>query len=152
MKKIVVYLYLLLSSFGIAINGYVLAQQEQSCLFKNPLCFYSTDILSYLQILYKNSRYDDMLPFLYSPSELKKIGESTALKQIEKMNFGYEMKRVGIKEEIKGQRWKLTYQRILLGTTETFTIVCSNNHDTTRLLMNSTQRKLVFYPKSTEKL
>jgi hypothetical protein len=68
------------------------------------------------------------------------------------MNFGYEMKRVGIKEEIKGQRWKLTYQRILLGTTETFTIVCSNNHDTTRLLMNSTQRKLVFYPKSTENL
>jgi len=147
MKNIFIYLYLLLSSFGIANSGYVLAQQEQSCLFKNPLCFYSTDILSYLQILYKNSRYDDMLPFLYSPSELKKIGKATALKQIEKMNFGYEMKRVGIKEEIKGQRWKLTYQRILLGTSETFTIECSNKHDTTRLLMNSTFSPVLFYPK-----
>ena len=147
MKNISVNICFLLLSFCIGNSGISVTQYDHSCLFKNPLCFYSTDILSYLQILYKNSRFDDMLPFLYSPMELKKIGTSKALKQIERMNFGYEMKKVGIKEEIKGQRWKLTYQRIMLGTTETFTIVCSNSQDTTRLLMNSTQRTLVFYPK-----
>jgi len=118
-----------------------------SCLFKNPLCFYSTDILTYLQILYKNSRYEEMLPFLHEPQELKKLGKSKAIKLIESMNFGYEMKRVGIKEEKTGKQWKITYQRIILGTSETFTITCGNVQDTTRLLMNTTQRKSIFYRK-----
>lgn len=118
--------------------------QEPSCLFKNPLCFYATDILSYLQILYKNSRYEEMLPFLYEPKELRKIGKIKALKSIESMNFGYEFRRVGIKEEQRGMAWKITYQRIIVGTAETFTINCKNIHDTTRLLMNTTQRRTVF--------
>lgn len=120
---------------------------DNSCLFKNPLCFYATDILSYLQILHKNSRYEDMLPFLYEPNELKKMGKTRALKSIESMNFGYEFRRVGIKEELKGIAWKLTYQRIILGTAVTFTVNCKNISDTTRLLMNPTQRRNIFYRK-----
>ena len=118
--------------------------QDSSCLFKNPLCFYATDILSYLQIQYKNSRYEEMLPFLYEPKELKKIGKAKALKSIESMNFGFEFRRVGIKEEQKGISWKITYQRIIFGTAETFTVNCKNINDTTRLLMNSTQRRAIF--------
>ncbi|MFM7158560.1 MAG: hypothetical protein ACKO0Y_12165 [Bacteroidota bacterium] len=121
--------------------------QDQSCLFRNPLCFYSTDILSYLQILYKNSRYEEMIPFLYEPKVLQKIGKDKALNAISMMNFGYEFRRVGIKEEKKGQIWLITYQRIRIGTSETFTIRCQNVNDTTRLLMSSNQRKTVFHPK-----
>ena len=121
--------------------------QVQSCLFRNPLCFYSTDILSYLQILHKNSRYEEMLPFLYEPSELQRIGKNKALTYIVNMNFGYEFRRVGIKEEKKNQLWTITYQRVLFGSSETFRVRCRNVDDSTRLLMNSTQRKLVFYPK-----
>jgi hypothetical protein len=120
---------------------------DNSCLFRNPLCFYATDILSYLQVLYKNSRYEEMLPFLYEPKELTKMGKSKALKSIESMNFGYEFRRVGIKEEQKGISWRITYQRTIYGTAETFTVNCKNIADTTRLLMNSTQRRTVFYRK-----
>ena len=120
---------------------------DNSCLFRNPLCFYATDILSYLQVLYKNSRYEEMLPFLYEPKELTKLGKSKALKSIESMNFGYEFRRVGIKEEQKGVSWRITYQRTIFGTSETFTVKCKNIADTTRLLMNSTQRRTVFYRK-----
>lgn len=120
---------------------------DNSCLFKNPLCFYATDILSYLQVLHKNSRYEEMLPFLFEPKELTKLGKSKALKSIESMNFGYEFRRVGIKEEQKGVSWRITYQRTIFGTAETFTVNCKNIADTTRLLMNSTQRRTVFYRK-----
>lgn len=120
---------------------------DNSCLFKNPLCFYATDILSYLQVLHKNSRYEEMLPFLYEPNQLKKMGKTKALKSIESMNFGYEFRRVGIKEEQKGVSWRITYQRTIFGTAETFTVNCKNISDTTRLLMKSTQRRAVFYRK-----
>lgn len=120
---------------------------DNSCLFKNPLCFYATDILSYLQVLHKNSRYEEMLPFLFEPKELTKLGKSKALKSIESMNFGYEFRRVGIKEVQKGVSWRITYQRTIFGTAETFTVNCKNIADTTRLLMNSTQRRTVFYRK-----
>ena len=120
---------------------------DNSCLFRNPLCFYATDILSYLQVLYKNSRYEEMLPFLYEPKELKKMGKLRALKSIESMSFGYEFRRVGIKEEQKGVSWRITYLRTIFGTAETFTVNCKNIADTTRLLMNSTQRRIVFYRK-----
>jgi hypothetical protein len=63
------------------------------------------------------------------------------------MNFGYEFRRVGIKEEQKGVSWRITYQRTIFGTAETFTVICKNISDTTRLLMNTTQRRSVFYRK-----
>ena len=88
-----------------------------------------------------------MLPFLYEPKELKKMGKSRALKSIESMSFGYEFRRVGIKEEQKGVSWRITYLRTIFGTAETFTVNCKNIVDTTRLLMNSTQRRTVFYRK-----
>jgi hypothetical protein len=88
-----------------------------------------------------------MLPFLYEPKELRKIGRSKALKSIESMYFGYEFRRVGIKEEEKGVSWRITYQRTIFGTAETFTVICKNISDTTRLLMNTTQRRSVFYRK-----
>lgn len=138
---------MLLAGIICTMNPVRFTAKDASCLFKNPLCFYATDILGYLQILHKNSRYEEMLPFLYEPKELRKIGRSKALKSIESMNFGYEFRRVGIKEEQKGVSWRITYQRTIFGTAETFTVICKNISDTTRLLMNTTQRRSVFYRK-----
>lgn len=138
---------MLLAGIICTMNPVRFTAKDASCLFKNPLCFYATDILGYLQILHKNSRYEEMLPFLYEPKELRKIGRSKALKSIESMNFGYEFRRVGIKEEEKGVSWRITYQRTIFGTAETFTVICKNISDTTRLLMNTTQRRSVFYRK-----
>lgn len=138
---------MLLAGIICMMNPVRFTAKDASCLFKNPLCFYATDILGYLQILHKNSRYEEMLPFLYEPKELRKIGRSKALKSIESMNFGYEFRRVGIKEEQKGVSWRITYQRTIFGTAETFTVICKNISDTTRLLMNTTQRRSVFYRK-----
>lgn len=138
---------MLLAGIICTMNPVRFTAKDASCLFKNPLCFYATDILGYLQILHKNSRYEEMLPFLYEPKELRKIGRSKALKSIESMNFGYEFRKVGIKEEQKGVSWRITYQRTIFGTAETFTVICKNISDTTRLLMNTTQRRSVFYRK-----
>ena len=147
MKRFQKFTALLLVGIFCNMNPMHSSAQDASCLFKNPLCFYATDILSYLQVLHKNSRYEEMLPFLYEPKELTKMGKSKALKSIESMNFGYEFRRVGIKEEQKGVSWRITYQRIIFGTAETFTVNCKNIADTTRLLMNSTQRRTVFHRK-----
>jgi len=147
MKRFQFFFTLLLAGVICIMNPLQITARDVSCLFKNPLCFYATDILGYLQVLHKNSRHEEMLPFLYEPKELRKIGRSKALKSIESMNFGYEFRRVGIKEEQKGVSWRITYQRTIFGTAETFTVICKNIADTTRLLMNATQRKNVFYRK-----
>lgn len=42
--------------------------QTNDCLFKNPLCFYNSDILTYLQVLHKNQQYEQMLPYLHGPA------------------------------------------------------------------------------------
>ena len=147
MKRFQFFFTLLLAGVICIMNPLQITARDVSCLFKNPLCFYATDILGYLQALHKNSRHEEMLPFLYEPKELRKIGRSKALKSIESMNFGYEFRRVGIKEEQKGVSWRITYQRTIFGTAETFTVICKNIADTTRLLMNATQRKNVFYRK-----
>lgn len=47
------------------------AKTAESCLFKNPLCFYSLDILQYVQILFKQMQYENMVPFIYTPAEIK---------------------------------------------------------------------------------
>jgi hypothetical protein len=147
MKRFQIFFTIVLAVIFCTMNPMRLSAKDASCLFKNPLCFYATDILGYLQALHKNSRYEEMLPFLYEPKELRKLGRSKALKSIESMNFGYEFRRVGIKEEQKGVSWRITYQRTIFGTAETFTLICKNIADTTRLLMNTTQRRTVFYRK-----
>lgn len=115
----------------------------ESCLFKNPLCFYSTDILQYVQILFKQMRYEDMVPFIYTPAEIKNKKPSQLVKEIEKMNFGYSFKRTGIRENPKGT-WKISYQRTVLGTQELFTVQCSIIKDTCRLILNPKERQNIF--------
>ena len=114
--------------------------QESNCLYKNPLCFYNTDILNYLQVLHKNLQYEEMVPFFYGSSlnNKSKLEES-----LSNASFGYLLKRVGIKEKNKSN-WSLTYQRTILGTNETFKIDCALINDTCRIYIDEKAWKTLF--------
>ena len=114
--------------------------QDANCLYKNPLCFYNTDILNYLQVLHKNQQYEEMVPFFYGSSlnNKSKLEES-----LSNASFGYSLKRVGIKEKNKSN-WSLTYQRTILGTNETFKIDCALINDTCRIYIDEKAWKTLF--------
>ena len=116
--------------------------QESNCLYKNPLCFYNTDILNYLQILHKNQLYSKMTNFLYGPN----IGgkdKNTIEESLSNASFGYSLKRVGIKEKNKTS-WSLTYQRTILGSNETFQIDCALINDTCRIYIDDKAWQTIF--------
>jgi hypothetical protein len=114
--------------------------QESNCLYKNPLCFYNTDILNYLQVLHKNQQYSKMTNFLYGPDIDWKNNIEESLSNA---SFGYSLKRVGIKEKNKTS-WSLTYQRTILGTNETFKIDCALINDTCRIYIDDKAWQTIF--------
>ena len=114
--------------------------QESNCLYKNPLCFYNTDILNYLQVLHKNLQYEEMVPFFYGSSLNNK---SKLEERLSNASFGYSLKRVGIKEKNKSN-WSLSYQRTILGTNETFKIDCALINDTCRIYIDEKAWKTIF--------
>ena len=114
--------------------------QETNCLYKNPLCFYNTDILNYLQVLHKNQQYSKMTNFLYG-SNIE--GKNSIEESLSNASFGYSLKRVGIKEKNKTS-WSLTYQRTILGTNETFKIDCALINDTCRIYIDDIAWQTIF--------
>ena len=114
--------------------------QESNCLYKNPLCFYNTDILNYLQVLHKNLQYEEMVPFFYGSSLNNK---SKLEERLSNASFGYSLKRVGIKEKNK-TNWSLSYQRTILGTNETFKIDCALINDTCRIYIDEKAWNILF--------
>ena len=107
---------------------------QSDCLFKNPLCFYNTDVLSFMQVLHKNQQYEKMTPFLYGPY-INMIDSQKLVSLLGSVDFGYSMKRVGVKETAKN-KWSLTYQRTILGTNENFKIDCALVNDTCRVFID----------------
>ena len=112
----------------------VYSQKNENCLYKNPLCFYNTDILSYLQILHKNQQYDKMIIFIYGPA-IDGKSKNSIIDKLSNATFGYSLKRVGVKEKNK-TNWSLTYQRTILGTNETFKIDCALINKTCKLYID----------------
>ncbi len=107
---------------SIFISGNLHGQNyKNSCLFKNPMCFYTSDILTYLQALHKNMLYEEMLPFLYGP-KIKGKSNSMIIQELSDAPFGYQMKRVGIRIIQPNKSWTMRFERTLLGTRETFNI------------------------------
>jgi len=139
MKNILKIFFIFLFTLCLSKAGY---SQESNCLYKNPLCFYNTDILNYLQVLHKNQQYSKMINFLYGPNidgkDKKSLEES-----LSNANFGYSLKRVGIKEKNKTS-WSLTYQRTILGTNETFKIDCALINDTFRIYIDDKAWQTIF--------
>ena len=118
MNKLIFSILLLVSTFfQVKVHA-----QEKDCLFKNPLCFYNTDILSYLQVLHKNQQYEQMLPYISGPA-LDGLSKENKISKLEDASFGYQMKRQGVKT-VSNQEWGLTYSRIIMGSQETFKIKC----------------------------
>jgi hypothetical protein len=127
MKRIFIYFAIIAMSTSIS-----LAQSD--CLFKNPLCFYNTDILSYLQVLHKNQQYEKMVSFFYG-SFIDSIGKEKLVDRLNEAEFGFSMKRVGVKETAKNN-WSITYQRTIMGTNENFKIDCALVNDTCRVFID----------------
>jgi hypothetical protein len=117
--------------------------QNESFLFRTPLSFYNTDILSYLQVLHKNQQYEKMVPF-FTGSEIarKSSGDMAAI--LADAPFGYTMKRAGIREIEAKLHWSLTYSRTILGTQETFTIDCVLERDTCRVVLDEKSKTAIF--------
>lgn len=119
-----------------------LATTAQSCLYKNPLCFYNTDVLSYLKILHQNQQYDKMVPFFYGP-QVTSMKRTAFIEKLSEQDFGYSMKRVGVKELSK-ENWSLTYQRTIVGTNTNFKINCVLVNDTCRIYLDDKSWKTIF--------
>jgi hypothetical protein len=135
MKRIFIYFAIIAISTNIS-----LAQSD--CLFKNPLCFYNTDILSYMQVLHKNQQYEKMTPFFYG-SLIDSIGKEKLINRLNEAEFGFSMKRVGVKETGKN-KWSLTYQRTIMGTNENFKIDCALVNDTCRVFIDQKAWNRIF--------
>ena len=115
---------------------------QSNCLFKNPLCFYNTDILTFLQVLHKNQQYDKMNTFFYGEYK-NSVNKRKFIDLISNVNFGYSLKRVGIKKT-STNKWSLTYQRTILGTNENFKIECKLINDTCRIYLNKNEWNEIF--------
>jgi len=117
-------------------NGKAIHLPEPSnfCLFKNPLCFYNLDVLRYLQVLHQKQQYEEMTLFFYGPMK-QEFGAKKLAAKLADVDFGYALKRVGIKEGDR-KNWSLTYQRTILGTQENFKIEASLLNDTCRVYLD----------------
>jgi hypothetical protein len=135
MKRIFIFYLVIIINTGISFA-------QSDCLFKNPLCFYNTDILSYLQVLDKNQQYEKMTPFLYG-SFIDSIGKRKLLTRLKQADFGYSMKRVGVKAT-SVNKWSLTYQRTIMGTNENFKIDCAVVNDTVRVYIDQKAWNKIF--------
>lgn len=126
-------LFLLLTPNGV---GNALSPTETSnfCLFKNPLCFYNLDVLRYLQVLHQKQEYDQMTKFFYGPKK-QELGATKLAAALSEVDFGYALKRVGIKD-MDSKNWSLTYQRTILGTQENFKIEAALLNDTCRVYLD----------------
>jgi hypothetical protein len=82
-----------------------------------------------------------MVPFFYGPylnnSHLDFVNKLSAV------DFGYSLKRVGVKE-IEKNKWSLTYQRTIMGTNENFKIDCALVNDTCRVFIDQKQWNKLF--------
>ena len=128
--------------FTLCLSKIGLSQDSNSCLFRNPLCFYNTDILSYLQVLHKNQQYDKMSTFFYGPL-VESLSKSEFSKKLSDASFGYSMKRAGVKE-ISKSKWSLTYQRTIMGTNENFKIDCELVGDACKIYLDENQWNNIF--------
>jgi hypothetical protein len=112
------------------------------CLFKNPLCFYNMDVLRYLQVLHQKQQYDQMATFFYGPMK-QELGQKQLAASLADVDFGYALKRVGIKEGAS-KNWSLTYQRTIFGTQENFKIEAALLNDTCRVYLDKEKWALLF--------
>jgi hypothetical protein len=95
-----------------------------------------------MQLLHQKHEYEQMAKFFYGPMK-QGLGERKLAAALADQDFGYALKRVGIKE-VDAKNWSLTYQRILLGTQENFKIDAALVNDTCRVYLDQKKWDLLF--------
>ncbi len=83
-----------------------------------------------------------MAKFFYGPMK-QELGPKKLAAALEDVDFGYALKRVGIKE-IDAKNWSLTYQRTILGTQENFKLDAALVNDTFRVYLDEKKWNLFF--------
>lgn len=121
------------------------SESPNFCLFQNPLCFYNLDALRYLQVLHQKQEYTQMAKFFYGPKK-QQLGEKQLAAALGDVDFGYALKRVGIKEQ-GPKHWSLTYQRTIMGTQENFKVEAALVNDTCRLYLDEKKWTQLFGPR-----
>jgi len=116
-----------------------------SCLFRNPLCFYDLDILGYVHVLLRRQNYEQAAAFFYGPMRDTHGIEGIA-ERLAACATVSGTRRVGLKELERDQRWSLTYERTLLGTTSTFKVSCALVNDTCRMYVDEATWARLFPP------
>lgn len=123
---------------------------SESQNFSNPLRFYKTDVLSYLQTLYKNQEYEKISNYVVLDFDTK-YSHSQLVDNLKEIQFGYKIKKVGIKESInkstKSKEWIVTYDKNIIATKKTFSIKCISVKDTCKLYLDKTNWELLFNSK-----
>jgi hypothetical protein len=100
------------------------------------------DVLAYMQVLHQNQEYGQMAKFFYGPMK-QQLGEKKLATALADQDFGYALKRVGIKG-LDAKNWSLTYQRTILGTQENFKIETALVNDTCRVYLDDKKWDLLF--------
>jgi hypothetical protein len=75
-----------------------------------------------------------MTKFFYGPKK-QELGATKLAAALSEVDFGYALKRVGIKD-MDSKNWSLTYQRTILGTQENFKIEAALLNDTCRVYLD----------------
>lgn len=83
-----------------------------------------------------------MTPFFYG-SFIDSIGKEKLVSRLNEAEFGFSMKRVGVKETALN-KWSLTYQRTIMGTNENFKIDCAIVNDTCRVYIDQKVWNIIF--------
>ena len=83
-----------------------------------------------------------MLPYLHGPA-IDKLSHALKIEKLENANFGYQMKRAGVKEISKSE-WSLTYNRTIIGTQENFKILCQTHEKVCSVYVDEKTWKLLF--------
>lgn len=143
-KKVIIFGFVALSALASMSLQWSHHQKPSSsnCLFKNPLCFYNTDILSYQQTLYKTMQFEKMATFFYGPA-VESRSKAKFISELSKAQFGYDLKRVGV-TTVNPNSWSLMYQKTIQATKETFTIKCSLVRDTCRIWIDEQTFGVIF--------
>lgn len=115
---------------------------SENCLFKNPLCFFNTDILTYQQILFKNMQFEKMVPFFYGPW-IKSQPKNQIISHFSKAQFGYSLKRIGIRTNSVNS-WSIMYQKTIMGTNHSFSVQCALINDTCRIWLDQEAYNSIF--------
>jgi hypothetical protein len=142
LRLILIGVFLALPLVGSRPAAKVTTAAPNFCLFKNPLCFYNMDVLRYLQVLHQKQEYGQMAKFFYGPMK-QQLGEKKLAAKLADQDFGYALKRVGIKEGT-AKSWSLTYQRTILGTQENFKIDAALVNDTCRVYLDEEKWNILF--------